>query len=186
MSAETDESGLSVEEYLNNDDYNLAEYDRGRLIWMLSVSTAHSRVVTRLSAAFVHMIGDKCVVLGEPAKLKLFEKQDLYLMPDIMVVCKESDAKILPMYVSGTPKLVVEALSQSTIKNDRIKKMNYYLKAGVPEYWIVDIGNEVLEIYLLKNGKYKYDLTVFENGETVNIGMFEGLTVSDIFRNVLA
>lgn len=36
------------------------------------------------------------------------------------------------------PILVVEVISESTRRNDRIKKRRFYLDSGVPEYWVVD------------------------------------------------
>jgi Uma2 family endonuclease len=37
-----------------------------------------------------------------------------------------------------TPVLVVEILSDSTRRNDLVKKRAFYPESGIPEYWIVD------------------------------------------------
>jgi Uma2 family endonuclease len=44
------------------------------------------------------------------------------------------------------PVLVVE-VAQSSVALDRHHKANLYARAGVPEYWIVDIVDDVLEVY---------------------------------------
>jgi Uma2 family endonuclease len=36
------------------------------------------------------------------------------------------------------PFLVVEVLSESTRRYNLVKKQSFYLKVGVPEYWVVD------------------------------------------------
>ncbi|NCU16693.1 Uma2 family endonuclease [Pallidibacillus pasinlerensis] len=47
---------------------------------------------------------------------------------------------------NGSPDLIVEILSPSTAKMDKILKRNLYEEAGVKEYWIVDIQNELVEV----------------------------------------
>ena len=44
------------------------------------------------------------------------------------------------------PVLVVE-VAQSSVGLDRHHKASLYARAAVPEYWIVDIVDEVLEVY---------------------------------------
>ena len=41
--------------------------------------------------------------------------------------------------------LVIEALSPTTARNDRLKKRPWYQTAGIPEYWIVDIDSRLVE-----------------------------------------
>jgi Uma2 family endonuclease len=42
------------------------------------------------------------------------------------------------------PDWVCEVLSESTARNDRVKKLRAYHRCGVPHYWIVDPGEETL------------------------------------------
>ncbi len=53
------------------------------------------------------------------------------------------------------PDLVIEVLSPSTARNDRLIKYNSYEKAGVKEYWIVDPYNMSVEIYSLVEDSFK-------------------------------
>lgn len=46
------------------------------------------------------------------------------------------------------PDLVVEILSPSNIFTDRYFKKKTYQEIGVKEYWIVDPGNQTIEIYV--------------------------------------
>ena len=58
-------------------------------------------------------------------------------------------------YIDGVPDLVVEVLSQSTMKRDIGIKKNLYEKHGVKEYWIVYPWSKRIEVYHLINGKYE-------------------------------
>ena len=57
--------------------------------------------------------------------------------------------------VKGVPDLIVEVLSPSTHRHDRIRKKARYAKAGVPEYWIVDTDERAVEQYVLERGAYR-------------------------------
>lgn len=44
------------------------------------------------------------------------------------------------------PILVAEVLSKSSFKWDREDKRGFYRRFGVPEYWIVDLFDETIEV----------------------------------------
>jgi Uma2 family endonuclease len=52
------------------------------------------------------------------------------------------------------PDLVVEVLSPSTAKIDRSTKFDDYEAHGVGEYWLVDAEKNVVEQYVLTDGRY--------------------------------
>lgn len=100
-------------------------------------------------------MNNKCVALPVPIDVCLFANKEIettdikdWVRPDLIVVCDEN--KIGNKNITGAPDLVVEVLSPSTAKNDRLIKFNSYEKAGVKEYWIVDPYNQTIEVYLLE------------------------------------
>lgn len=50
--------------------------------------------------------------------------------------------------------MIVEVLSPSTARRDRVIKLNRYMREGVAEYWIVSPGEQTVPIHLLEGGKY--------------------------------
>ena len=83
--------------------------------------------------------------------------------PDLVVV-KSENADIINWNgaIHGVPDMVVEVLSKSTRKKDLTVKKDSYEACGVKEYWIVDPYMEIVDVYLLRDGKYYLD------GEYVN------------------
>jgi Uma2 family endonuclease len=65
--------------------------------------------------------------------------------PDIVVYCDRS--KLTEAGARGAPDLVVEILSPSTSKKDLNEKFDLYERHGVREYWVVDPGNESIQVW---------------------------------------
>ena len=131
---------------------------------------------------------------------------DLYLtekdrfVPDVMVICDRS--KIKNDGIHGAPDLVVEVLSPSSIKRDRVYKKRIYEQCGVREYWIVNPMDKTVEVYLLADDAFQlseiyclppdYWWNRAEEKDRAQIhkeitpSIFPGLTVTleDVFENV--
>ena len=50
--------------------------------------------------------------------------------------------------------MVIEIVSASSVKRDRITKFQLYQNTGVREYWIVEPDARTVQTYRLENGKY--------------------------------
>ena len=72
--------------------------------------------------------------------------------PDITVVCDSS--KLDDIGCKGAPDLVIEILSPSTQRHDRLTKFNLYQRAGVREYWIIDTSSKSVQVFVLEDGRY--------------------------------
>jgi Uma2 family endonuclease len=53
--------------------------------------------------------------------------------------------------VQGRADLVVEIVSPSSRRYDRVKKLNWYASLGVPEYWVVDPELRLVERLVLRD-----------------------------------
>lgn len=89
--------------------------------------------------------GKQCRVYPAPFGVRLFEQNgerpedvDTMVEPDISVVCDRG--KIDKYGCKGAPDLIIEVLSPSTRRHDRLVKLNLYQRAGVQEYWMVEIN----------------------------------------------
>ena len=66
-------------------------------------------------------------------------------VPDLAVICDPN--KLREQYCFGAPTVVMEILSPSTAKADRLVKLNRYQQAGVPE--------QNATVFVLENGLYR-------------------------------
>lgn len=72
--------------------------------------------------------------------------------PDVLYVSPERQ-EILQTWIEGAPDLLVEVLSPSTARMDRLLKLNRYAGAGVREYWLVDPAARTIE-FLVNGGEH--------------------------------
>ena len=59
--------------------------------------------------------------------------------------------------IAGVPDMVAEIFSRSTMKRDMGIKKDIYERNGVKEYWMIDPWRETVEVYILRDGKYRLD-----------------------------
>ena len=106
-----------------------------------------------------YLKGKNCKVYHAPFTVRPFERDgdypedvDTVVQPDITVVCDPS--KLDNTGCKGAPDLVMEILSPSTQRHDKLTKFNLYQRAGVREYWIVDTDSKSVQVFVLENDHY--------------------------------
>jgi Uma2 family endonuclease len=119
-------------------------------------STKHQRVSARLHFEFMVQIDkrNRGLVYAAPIDVEL-SLHDI-VQPDLVVVMNDRRSIITPSRIQGVPSLVVEILSDSNPKHDRVLKFEMYQRAGVPEYWIVEPNEETVEQWVQSaSGRYE-------------------------------
>jgi len=89
---------------------------------------------------------DLLALLPSPADIRLGPRT--LVQPDLFVFRKESGSSVREWSEVGVPVLAVELLSPSTAARDRGAKRRIYQRAGVAEYWIVDLDARLVERWL--------------------------------------
>lgn len=109
-------------------------------------------------------------------KLKVSESRGV--MPDVQFFRRGNPAAAgdATALEEGHPDLVVEVISGSSARYDRIIKLEYYAAIGVPEYWIVDPSARSVERLVLQGTKYLIAQTATED-QTFRPESFEELEI---------
>ena len=117
-----------------------------------SASQKHSKIQVRLATQATNGIDKNsdcdCIVFVE---LDWKINEDTVIRPDIMIVGGEPKSEFLEM----PPVLIIEILSPSNIKTDRVIKFELYQENGVQFYLMVDPLKEKVEVFELIDNKYK-------------------------------
>jgi Uma2 family endonuclease len=129
------------------------ELIRGRLVVSPAPTTLHQIVVGILHILLFESARSSGgrVVLG-PADVVLDDHS--IPQPDLLYVRKQR-RNILQARVMGPPDLMVEVLSPSNSRRDRVDKLNLYAEHGVAEYWIVDPVEWQFDFLVNRGGKFE-------------------------------
>ena len=153
------EQKYSYADYLTWDESERCEIIDGVPYMQAAPSRVHQEISMELSTQFhTYLKGKTCRVFAAPFCVRLdLEKNDYdvknVVEPDITIVCDSS--KLDERGCKGSPTMIVEILSPSTGKKDRVDKFNKYEKAGVLEYWVVEPDQKIVSVFLLQsNGRY--------------------------------
>ena len=170
---------ITAGEFLEREDFEegfFYELIEGQIVKKQTSSPQHQlavvKILVRLDAFVTERNLGKCLC----APVDVFLDEWNYYQPDILFIGNERLSIITPDGVQGAPDLVVEVLSQSSIRNDRTDKMRAYRRHGVREYWIADPKSRTVEIYSLVEGEYEMSDVAAESGP-VRSRLLDGLAV---------
>lgn len=80
--------------------------------------------------------------------------------------------------VIGTPDLIVEIISPSSVQRDRYQKKELYERFAVREFWLVDPQNRSIEIFTLAQNQYQLHAFADETGASIASTVLPGLEIS--------
>ena len=152
---------LTYEDYvLLPNDQNRYEILEGELTVTPSPSTKHQTASGNLFVLLSQYIKERNLGKLFHAPIDLILKSTSVLQPDLLFVSKARQHIITEKAIEGAPDLVVEILSPTSSRTDRVTKAQIYARHSVQAYWIVDPEREAIEIYLLEADGYRLAATL--------------------------
>jgi Uma2 family endonuclease len=120
-----------------------AEWVDGKGMIFVSTSTLHGRLSDYLADLLRRyvLLFDLGEVYTAPVELRLPPRGERR-EPDVFVVLTPDLGRVRRMWVDGPAALVVEFVSEHSVREDRVVKLQAYAAAGVREYLIVDAREE--------------------------------------------
>lgn len=149
---------------------------------MASPSRSHQAASIALaSQLYQFLVGKPCEAYTAPFAVRLFEgagdapeSVDTVVKPDVSVIC--DPIKLDEHGCKGAPDLVIEILSPSTQRHDRVTKFNLYQQAGVKEYWIVGLEDTTVQVFMLV-GSHFLPVESYGKEEIAKSRVLEGFEV---------
>lgn len=152
----------------------------GEAVMMAPPSSVHQEIAAELTRQLGNYLeGKRCKVYPAPFAVRLFERDgeapedvDTMVEPDLSIVCDRD--KIDKQGCRGAPDLVIEILSPSTHRHDRITKYNLYQRAGVREYWIVEPEAQTVQVFLCNENGLLLPHESYGRGDVARVNVLEG------------
>jgi Uma2 family endonuclease len=135
------------------------ELVHGLVVAMSPMSELHSYLVVWLTRAFVRQLDDSFDVRPQ---VPLSTSNHSEPEPDLAIT---SRARVHDEHPS-TAHLVIE-IAASSLLYDREYKLPVYARARVPEYWIVDLETNTVEVYTKPKGGRYTKLARYRDGDTL-------------------
>jgi Uma2 family endonuclease len=159
------------EQPLTYDDYATLPDDGSRyelvdgVLEMMSPSASakHQIISAQIQKRLVQSCEDEYLIIYAPMDVILSPVE--VRQPDLIMIHRGRLHIITKRGIEGPPDLVVEILSPSSIKRDKVGKLKSYAQHEIPEYWIVDPSNWLLEQYVLQEKSYELNEVYTEDDQ---------------------
>jgi len=154
------------------------ELIEGKIITMSPMKSAHAACIRRLGDILRHILGTS-VIISEEKAITLGTHSEPE--PDVAVLKYQED-----YYEAGHPEakdvLLVIEVSLTTQKYDRETKIPLYASYGIPEAWIVDLKQKVIEVHQKPVGdNYTVEAT-YKIIDTLTSMVIEKLAVNRVIK----
>jgi Uma2 family endonuclease len=115
----------------------------------------HQRAVMRLGYRVDEQLPPALTALTE-VEVVASASPPTVRVPDVSVTRSHIVEDNPPRLPAADVLLAVEVLSDGTRRVDRVLKFSEYADAGIPQYWIIDLGEPTsLTAYVLVDGDYE-------------------------------
>ncbi len=171
--------GYTYQDYLELPDEPGYRFEilEGELIKEPSPNVMHQRASRRLQRIledYFWTIDPAGEIFDAP--LDVTFQDTTVVQPDLFYVSGKQGQIIKDARIDGSPTLVVEIISPSTSRKDRLKKLQIYQRAQVQHYWLVNPDEKTLECFSLREGVYSLVATGLDD-DVVAHPDFSGLSV---------
>ena len=166
---------------LTKSDFDLTQILNGVTIMAPSPFGFHQQLsmnLSRILGTFIHK-NKKGKLFASPLDVILEEGLNV-VQPDLIYIKNENMSIFHPNgHIRGVPDLLIEIVSSGSVSRDTVEKYAIYEKYGVKEYWIVFPEHKVIEVFILKEGKFSL-LCSTENTE----GIISSIELQDLKLNI--
>src|SRR5262245_10523528 len=135
------------------EDGNRYEVIDGEIFMSKSPGIPHQRASMKVTSLFLTYLGDHPIGELLPTPGVIFSDTDA-VIPDLVFIQRERISEVISGdRIVAAPDIIIEILSPGpeNRRRDRVVKRQLYSKFGVKEYWILDLENKSIEVFVLKD-----------------------------------
>src|SRR5918912_896850 len=119
------------------------ELIEGEIVQMSPIGSLHAACVRRLNQLLQRLLGHAAVIsVQDPVRLSDFSEPE----PDVALLKPRADFYAHQHPTPDDVLLIIE-VADTTVLYDRNVKVPLYARAGIPEVWLVDLQQDLIEVY---------------------------------------
>ncbi len=139
----------------------------GEIISKMGQNRPHAITVALLLKWLIATFGGDFVQCQLPIEIAVSDRETNEPEPDASVLREPVSYYLRSAPGPGDVRLVAE-VSDSTLRDDLRTKAFLYARAGIPEYWVLDVVSRRLFVHRLPNDGQYTEITVYTESETVS------------------
>lgn len=143
----------------------------GEVVEMTPIGGRHLWVVNRLTDVLADFRGMGSFVISVQNPIVLGEHEEY--QPDLALLRRDAPGERVPR---AEDTLLVVEVADTSLQYDREQKLPRYARAGIPEVWISNVSEKVMEIYADPGPSGYRSVARVRGGEDVVSVTVEGLS----------
>ena len=161
--------------YITSKDYLVSErlatekseYFQGK-VYLRGIKSITHNIIFKNTYGFIgiQLIGKKCQPYGSDLRIHI-PKNSLYTYPDISIICGEIETTDDTFDTATNPTVLLEILSSSTQKYDRIDKFELYRDIESLQEYIMINSEKVQVLKYFRNQDNSWLLTEYKSLEDI-------------------
>jgi Uma2 family endonuclease len=144
----------------------------GEIVPMAPIGPRHLLCVNKLTRYLNSQLDESIMVNTQnPIRLDDFSEPQ----PDVSLI---KDAEHLTEVPTGAATILAIEVADSTLDKDRTIKQKAYANANIPEYWIVNLPEDVVEVYRSPAGDEYQTVQIVAREESLSPLLLPNLVLS--------
>lgn len=172
---------LNVDEYYRMAEAGILEWNSrvelidGKIIDMAPIGMDHGATVSGLAKTLILACGDRAIVRVQgPVRLDLENE----LQPDFAVLRLRADNYRVHGHPGPPNILLLVEVSDSSLRFDRTVKLPLYARAGIVEYWIVNLRDRLVEGFRDPGPDGYATMPTYRPGDSVALAVMPEIVVA--------
>ena len=152
----------------------------GDLIDKMGQNPPHARAIRRAKSALGTVVDPDLVQVQAPIEVSIEDRETSLPEPDVSVL-REDKPDYDERHPRGNELLLVMEISDTSVAFDLSRKATLYAKAGVPEYWVLDLNRRRLVVHRQPDGSEYRLMQVFTESDSLTLqNRSETIRVADL------
>jgi Uma2 family endonuclease len=149
------------------------ELINGEILEMAPIGSNHAGHLKRINSVLTILVSGKAIVsVQDPLQLGDLSEPE----PDFMLLKPNADFYSSRHPVADDVLLLIE-VADSSLNFDQNQKLRLYALHHVPEYWLLNLNDNCLEVYRKPHGEVYAEKTTLYSGDSVTLTQLPKITV---------